>query len=177
MYRLVPDQSEARYRAREQLLGRSLPNDAVGRTKSVQGQIVFRADGSIDPAQSRFTVDLATLQSDESRRDNYIKQNTLQVSRYPTATFQPTQATGLPWPLPTSGQVTFQLTGDLTIREMTKPVTWNVTATFDGQRVTGTATTQITFADFGLTKPQVPIVLSLEDTLVLELDFTMEPAP
>jgi polyisoprenoid-binding protein YceI len=173
-FRIVPEQSEARYRAREQLLGRPLPNDAVGRTNAVEGQIVFAADGTIDSQQSQVTVDLRTLKSDEARRDNYIKQNTLEVDRYPTATFQPTAASGLPWPLPTSGQLQFQLEGNLTVHGVTKPVTWNVEATVDGNRITGTATTQVTFDDFGMTPPRVPVVLSLEDTITLELNFMVE---
>ncbi|MCX2727772.1 YceI family protein [Thermomicrobium sp. 4228-Ro] len=176
-FRIVPDQSEARYRAREQLLGRSLPNDAVGRTNAVAGQVVFAADGTIDSQQSRVTVDLTTLQSDEARRDNYIKRNTLEVDQFPTAEFQPTAVSGLPWPLPTSGQLQFQLEGNLTVHGVTKPVTWHVEAAVDGNRITGTATTQVTFEDFGMTPPRVPVVLSLEDTITLELDFTVERVP
>lgn len=176
-FRIVPEQSEARYRVREQLLGRSLPNDAVGRTNAVEGQIVIAADGTIDSQQSQVTVDLTTLKSDEARRDNYIKQNTLEVDQYPTATFQPTAVSGLPWPLPTNGQLQFQLEGNLTVHGVTKPVTWNVEATVDGNRITGTATTQVTFEDFGMTPPRVPVVLSLEDTITLELDFTVERVP
>ncbi|MCS7257367.1 MAG: YceI family protein, partial [Thermomicrobium sp.] len=122
------------------------------------------------------TVDLRTLQSDETRRDNYIKQNMLEVDQYPTAEFQPTAVSGLPWPLPTSGQLQFQLEGNLTVHGVTKPVTWNVQATVGGQRITGTATTQVTFEDFGMTPPRVPVVLSLEETITLELDFTFERA-
>lgn len=173
--KIVAEASEARYRVREQLLGRSLPNDAVGRTRAIDGQIAFTNDGSIDVEQSFVTVDLTTLQSDEARRDNYIKQNTLEVARYPQADFRPTRASGLPWPLPSSGEVTFQLTGDLTVHGVTKSVTWNVTATFDSSTVSGTATTAVTFADFGMVKPRVPILLSLEDTIGLELDFQLEP--
>jgi len=173
--RIVPEQSEARYRVREQLLGRSLPNDAVGSTQAIEGRIVITADGAIDSAQSHVAVDLTTLRSDEARRDNYIKQNTLEVARFPKAEFQPTAARGLPWPLPPSGEFSFQLEGDLTIHGTTKPVVWDVRATVDGSRITGTATTTVTFADFGLTQPRVPIVLSVEETITLELDFTVEP--
>ncbi len=173
-FRLVPEASEARYRVREQLLGRSLPNDAVGSTRAVEGQIVFAADGTIVSEQSHFSVDLRTLQSDEARRDNYIKRNTLEVDRYPTAEFRPGAAIGLPWPLPENGSFAFQLEGDLTVHGVTKPVTWEVQVTADGDRLTGTATTTVTFDDFAMTPPRVPIVLSLEETIVLELDFTVE---
>ena len=42
--------------------------------------------------------------------------------------------------------------------------------------VTGTAATAFTFADFGLTQPKVPIVLSVADTIHLEYDFHFVPA-
>jgi hypothetical protein len=37
---VLPEKSEARYRVREQLVGVSLPSDAVGVTKAITGTIV-----------------------------------------------------------------------------------------------------------------------------------------
>ena len=122
--------------------------------------------------QSKISVDLSKLQSDESRRDNFIKGNTLQTSRYPMATFVPTAVQGLPSPLPTSGQVTFQLLGDLTVHGVTKPVTWQVTAQFGDSTVTGDATSAINITEFGMSPPKAGPVLSIEDGLTLELAFT-----
>jgi polyisoprenoid-binding protein YceI len=167
----------ARYRVREQLANVSLPSDAVGRTSAVSGAIVINADGSIASDQSKVSVDITGLKSDRSQRDRYLQNNVLQTSKYPAAEFVPTSVTGLPSPLPTSGAVAFQLTGDLTVHGVTKSVTWDVTATAaDGKDLTGTATTSFTFADFGLTQPRVPVVLSVEDTIRLELDFHMVKA-
>lgn len=170
---LVPEESEARYRVREQLANRSLPNDAVGSTRAVSGVVVFSADGQVVPGESVFEVDLRTLRSDQSRRDNYIQENTLQTARFPMATFVPTGVSGLPWPLPESGALSFQLSGDLTLHGVTRPVTWEVTAQAQGDRVVGTATTQVTFEDFGMQQPRVAVVLSVEETITLELDFTV----
>ncbi|MCL6650103.1 MAG: YceI family protein [Chloroflexi bacterium] len=168
-----PSQSQVSYTAHEQLVGHTLPNDAVGKTSAVSGQIVLDATGQPVASASKITVDLTTLQSDESRRDNYIKQNTLETSKYPQATFVPTSITGLSWPLPTSGQAQFQLTGDLTVHGVTKTVTWQVTATFNQNTVQGTATTQVTFEDFGMQPPKVPVVLSVEDNLVLTANLQL----
>jgi len=41
---------------------------------------------------------------------------------------------------------------------------------------TGTATTSITFTDFGMTLPRVGPVLSTEDKVTLELDFLLRPS-
>jgi len=171
---LVSDKSEARYRVREQLANIALPSDAIGRTKDFNGTLVIKSDGSIVSPDSKFTVNLATLTSDRSQRDNFIKRAVLQTNQYPNAVFVPTQATGLPSPLPQSGSLAFKLTGDLTIQNVTKPVTWDVTANLQGDQLTGQATTTFKFEDFSLTQPRVPVVLSIEDHITLELDFTMQ---
>jgi polyisoprenoid-binding protein YceI len=170
-----PSTSQARYHAREQLAGRSLPSEAVGTSGSVSGALVLAADGSIVAGQSEITVDLTSLHSDEGRRDNWIKGNTLQISRFPSATFVPRETQGLPNPLPTSGQSTFQLSGDLTVHGVTKPVTWQVTAQFADSTVSGNATTTVNITDFGMTPPKVGPVLGIDDGLTLELAFTAAP--
>jgi polyisoprenoid-binding protein YceI len=170
-FAIVAEASEARYRVTEQLAGRSLPNDAVGTTKAVAGAIVIGADGAVVAEQSKITVDLSKLESDSGQRDNFVKRNTLQVSQFPNATFVPTKVEGLSRPLPTSGEVRFTLSGDLTVRGVTKPVTWDVVAQAGAQQVSGTATTTVTFQDFGMTPPKVGPVLGVEDQLTLEMDF------
>jgi polyisoprenoid-binding protein YceI len=164
--------SHASYHAREQLVGRNLPSDAVGTSTAVSGAVVLNKDGSIDSSQSQIKVDLSKLASDESRRDNFIKGNTLQTSQFPMATFTPRDSEGLPSPLPTTGQSNFQLIGDLTVHGVTRPVTWQVTAQFDPTTVSGSATTDVNISDFGMTPPKAGPVLSIQDALTLELAFT-----
>ena len=171
---LVPDKSQARYRVREQLAGVAFPSDAVGSTNVFTGTIVGRTDGTIVSDQSKFQVDLRTLKSNEAMRDGFIGRSTLQTSQYPYATFVPTSAPGLPLTLPAKGQVAFKLIGNLTIRNVTKPVTWDVQGTVNGNTATGTATTNFTFEYFDLTRPSVARVLSIEDNIKLELDLTLQ---
>jgi len=171
---IVPEQSEARYRVREQLAGVSFPTDAVGATKTFTGTIVGETDGTIVSDQSKFQVDLRTLKSDQNIRDNFLRRSTLETDRYPYAVFVPTSAPGLPLKLPESGQFAFQLVGNLTIRDVTKPVTWDVKGKVDGNTATGTATTTFTFEYFNLTQPSVARVLSIEDNIRLELDLTLQ---
>jgi polyisoprenoid-binding protein YceI len=167
---IVSGDTEARYRVREQLARVNFPSDAVGATKSVTGTIVAKTDGTIDTAQSRIQVDLSTLKSDEGQRDNFIKQGTLQTRTYPYAVFVPTKIEGLALP-PKDGDVTFKLTGNMTIRNVTKPVTWDVKGTIKGNDATGTATTSFTFGYFNLERPNVFTVLSIEDNIKLEMDL------
>lgn len=176
-YTLVPDGTEARYRSREQLARLSLPSDAVGSTKDVQGTLVLQPDGTIARDQSKWVVDLRSLTSDSDRRDRYLQDNTLETAKFPSAEFVPTGISGLPLPPPTSGPASFDLTGDLTLKGVTKPVTWKVNGEFEGEQFSGQATTSITFTQFQLTKPQVASVLSVEDDIRLELDLRMAGQP
>jgi polyisoprenoid-binding protein YceI len=174
-YRFVTAQSgnSARYRIREQLVGVDLPNDAVGETRAVTGVISADKTGKIIPADSKFTVDVSNLVSDKERRDGFVKRRVLQTDQYPTVTLVPTSLKGLSIPLPTSGTKTFDLIGDLTVRGETHPTTWKVTAQFNPTGMTGKAATAFTFKDFAIDQPRVPVVLSVADTIRLELDFSM----
>jgi polyisoprenoid-binding protein YceI len=169
----VTDKAKATIRVREQLVGVSLPSDAVLTATGAKGSFALNSDGTYAPGSS-ITVDLATLSSDEPNRDNFIKRDTLQVSRFPTAEFVPTKTIGLTVPLPTSGSFTFTLTGNMTIRGKTKEVTFDVTAKRDGGDLTATATANPSwrFGDFGMTAPSVPLrVVSVTDEIRVSIDI------
>jgi polyisoprenoid-binding protein YceI len=166
--------STASYRVQEQIVGISLPNEAVGSTDAVTGSLVLAPDGSIVSDQSKLSIDLRTLKSDQDRRDQYIKGRTLETDKFPMAEFVPKSVQGLASPLPTTGISGYQLTGDLTIHGVTKEVTWNGIATFSKDQVAGHAKTDFTFATFGLTKPMIGILLSVDDKIQLELEFRMK---
>lgn len=172
---LDPNQSQALYKARETLANIGSPTEAVGKTSQMSGTIVFTSAGKIDSSASKITINLSTLQSDKSQRDNYIKRNTLDTNQYPNAVFVPTSIQGLTWPLPTSGQATLKIIGNLTVHGKTAPTTWDATVTFAPQEVQGTATTTVKFEQFGMSPPKTFLVLSVQDNLTLEMDFVFKP--
>jgi polyisoprenoid-binding protein YceI len=173
--RVAPQGNEARYRVREQLMNIDFPGDAIGKTSKVDGHIAVDSKGAVLEG-SRFTIDLASLTSDKEMRDNFIRRRTLQTEQYATATFVPTEIKNLKLPLPKSGEVKFQMVGNLTVRTVTKPVTWEVVAKVDNGALTGEAKTRFTFAEFELDKPRVRSVLSVEDDITLEYTFMLVPA-
>jgi polyisoprenoid-binding protein YceI len=174
-YVVAPAGNEARYFAREQLAGVSFPNDAIGVTKGVTGAVVIDDAGKLVPAESKIVVDVTQLKSDRDRRDGYVQRRTLETEKYPNVTLVPKEITGLTAPLPDSGRASFQLLGDLTVKGVTRPTTWQVNARFRGDTVSGTASTSFTFADFQMEKPSVSIVLAVQDTLHLQYDFRLVP--
>ena len=80
---LAAQGNEARFMVREQLAGAELPNDAVGMTSAITGGITLDSRGMVDSSASRISVDLTTLTSDRSRRDNFIKRPTLVTDSFP----------------------------------------------------------------------------------------------
>ncbi len=167
----ISDGSVARYSVTEQLASLSSPIDAVGETGDVEGAIVFESDGGIDPSRSVITVALAGLTSDESRRDRYVSNRVFDTSQYPNAELAITGVDGLDWPFPDSGETTFRLHGDMTVRDATSPTTWDVEAQSAGGVVTGQAKTVVTFDQFDLSKPSLAFIISVEDEIRLELDI------
>jgi polyisoprenoid-binding protein YceI len=174
-YVVAPTGNEARYRVREQLAGFDLPKDAVGTTKGVTGRILVGADGKVVKDSSKFVVKLSDMKSDQTRRDNFLRRSTLETTKYPDAQFVPAALEGLLLPIQPGSSQTFSLRGDLTVRGVTRPTTWQVTARVEGNDVVGTAATAFTFKDFGLEQPRVPVVLSVADTIRLEYDFRLVP--
>jgi polyisoprenoid-binding protein YceI len=170
-FTVAPEGNEARYRVRERLMNMDLDNDAIGVTRDVTGGLFVDAQGRVVPDSSRIVVNVKGLKSDKDRRDGFLQRRTLQTDSFPTVTLVPTAIRGGTGTLPTSGTATFQLLADLTIRGVTRPTVWQVTARADGSAVAGTAATAFTFKDFALDQPKVPVVLSVADTIKLEYDF------
>lgn len=172
--RLVVDTTatEVRYRVRERLVGKELDNDAIGVTRAVSGQIALAADGSIVAEESKITIDVTGLKSDQDRRDNYVRRRLLVTDSNPTVVFSPTAIKDGPKALPTSGNGTFTLIGNLSVRGVTRPTTWTVKARYLPTSVIGSTATAFTFTDFGIAQPRVPILLSVSDTIKLEGDFS-----
>lgn len=165
--------NSARYRIREQLMGHDFPNDAVGETKSLTGAIAFDANGRVIRDESKFTLDAATFVSDQHRRDGYVRGRLLESDDYPTIIFAPSEVRGVKLPMPKSGSAPIEILGDLTVHGVTKPTVWNGRVQFNNTGLTGSASTTFTFEDIQLDQPRVPVLLSVADSIKLEIDFNL----
>ena len=169
----MTDKSKVTVRVREQLASLNLPSDAVLVASGAKGAFTVNDDGTFAPG-SQITFDVTSLTSDQSQRDSFVKQSVLNTRQFPTATFEPTKATGLTLPLAATAHATFTLTGKLTIHGTTKDVTFTVDCTRSGGDLTATATLAPTvkFGDFGMQQPAAPgRVLSVVDEIKLTVDL------
>jgi polyisoprenoid-binding protein YceI len=174
---LAPTGNAVRYRVRERLVGADLPNDAIGETKALTGAIAFDSKGKVIAQSSKFTVDAGTFVSDKDRRDGYVRRRLLDSETYPSVVLVPTGVSGIALPLPTTGTRPFEMTGDLTVRGVTRPTTWKGSAQFKDGQVTGSAATAFTFDEIKMDQPSVPVLLSVADTIRLEIDFNLVRQP
>ena len=175
-YVIVPDKSEASYRVRETFFGIGL-NTAVGRTNAISGEMFIDRQRLSASRIGPITVNISTLKSDEIDRDENIQQNWLESAKYPQATFVTKRLEGLPDGPYTEGQeLTFKIVGDLTVRTVTKEVTWDATGKIEGGVFTGTATTNFNMTDFGFEPPEIAGTLKAENGVIVELELQAKQA-
>jgi len=140
--------SQAGYRVKEILFGQSA--EAAGRTDDVTGQITI-AGASV--TSGSFTVDMRTVASDESRRDNQFRGRIMNVATYPTSTFRVTRPIVLS-SVPADGTaVDVKATGELTLRGTTKEVTVALEAQRSGSTIKVAGSVPIVFEEWGIPNP------------------------
>ena len=176
LFQLEPASSEARFIIDEVLGGN--PNTVVGATDRVIGEIQIELAAPVQAVVGPIHVQVDGLATDSSFRDRAIRTFILQTSSFPEVVFSPTSIAGLP-EAPVVGQpFSFTITGDLTIRDITRSAEFNVTLTPESKdRLTGTASATIDRADYQLTIPSVPNVADVSQQVTLELDFTAVRVP
>jgi polyisoprenoid-binding protein YceI len=174
-YLIVPTESEVRYEVAETFLRDNRLATAIGVTQEIEGAITVDPENPQNSTIGVITIDISAFTSDEDRRDQAIRDRWLESATYPIATFEPTEITGLPETYTEGDELSFQVTGDMTVRETTNPVTFDVTAqVMDGELV-GTATTDIKMTDFGFDPPDIAGILRAEDDVRLIFDFVARP--
>lgn len=155
--------SYAGYRLDEVLRGTDVT--VVGRTEQVTGELTVD-DATL--ATALVTVDVASISTDSSNRDDYFRGTALRTDAYPTATFELTEPVEL-----SGGAGTVSATGDLTIAGETQTVSAELEVAFDGDEVQVAGAVPIAFADFGIEAPDLGFV-SVEPTGFVELHLFLE---
>lgn len=174
VYGAVAGQSEARFLIDEVLRGE--PKTVVGRTDQVDGSIAVRRE----PARieiGEFEINLRTIATDDEMRDRTIRGMILETNRdeFEFSTFVPTAVTGVPGTLAPGSSVELTVTGDLTVRDVTRSVDFDMTLRLLSEdRIEGFATTRFTWDEFEITIPYVggdSIVNAVDDWVVIEMEF------
>ena len=158
------------YRIQEVLGGVDV--EAAGRTDQVTGSLTI--DGTRASA-GEFSVDMATIASDDGRRDGQFRGRIMSVDQFPTATFVLTAPIDF-GAVPTEGTaVTATATGDLTLRGVTRSVTFEVEARLEGGRIGVLGSIPILFSDYEIPDPS-NVAAKVKDNGLLEFVLVFDRA-
>ncbi|WP_298863156.1 YceI family protein [uncultured Microbacterium sp.] len=164
----VGDGSYAGYRVDEVL--NDIDTTVTGRTDEVTGSLTV-ADATLTAA--RIEVDVASIATDSGSRDSYFRGTAMRTGKFPTATFvltSPVKASAMP----VTGQPQkVSAAGDLTLAGVTRSVSVELDAVFDGERGQVVGRIPITFADFAVEAPDLGFV-KVEDDGFVEFSLTLE---
>lgn len=150
-------------------------NRTMGRTSVVDGALTLDFAGAAPQlVDAVFTVDISTLSSDQRMRDGRIRDEWLESSRFPSASFIATNIESAPDTYSEGDEVTFQVAGDLTVREVTNPVVFEVTATLQGNTITGVATTEFPMSSFGVDPPKMTSLFTVGDETTIRVEFVAQ---
>lgn len=170
IFEIVAQESEARFTLTELLRGRE--TTVIGRTNLIAGQIAVTFDDPDSVQVGEIRVNARALYTDNNLRDNAIHSQILFSDQYELITFRPTAVSGLP-PAAAIGEIiSAQITGALTIRDVTNEETFALTVTaVSPTRLEGSAQTTVNRADYNLQIPSVPNVANVSEEVTLVLDF------
>jgi polyisoprenoid-binding protein YceI len=143
--------SAAGYRVDEVLNGAD--NTVAGTTDQVTGSVVVAENRLVG---AEVTVDIASVATDNGRRDAYFRGNVMHVEEHPTAVFRVTGPTDLPEL--TGAPVTVLVTGGLTVTGTTRPVQVELAVVRTPQGVDVSGSIPVTFADYGIRAPSLGFV-------------------
>ena len=161
--------SVAGYRVVENFRG--VPDfEAVGRTTTpITGSMTITGTVISDAS---FTVDVAGIESPESLRDGQFRQ-VMSTDEFPTATFELRSPIELGEVPANAEPITVTVVGDLTLRGVTLPVTFDMTAQLNNQKIETLAQIPIVFSEFGIDTPSAPGI-TVNDNGLLEASIIFQ---
>lgn len=172
IFNVVPEESEVSFQLTENLRGQFTVVRGV--TKEVAGQIFV---DFADPAASQvgvIRINARTLTTDNEFRNRAIRGQILLSSQdeFEFIEFTPTGIEGMPAQVNIGEAVTFQIVGNLLVKGITQPVTFDATVTpVSEDRLEGTVTAVVQRAMYELAIPNVPGVADVSEDVTLTLNF------
>jgi len=172
-FSIVPEESQASFTLEEDLRGAR--TTVIGQTKEVGGTIM------VDLAQPRASsigtilINARTLETDNSFRNRALRSQILKSAQdeFEFIVFEARELRDFSAPSIAIGEtIEFTISGDLTIAGMTRRKDFAAVVTLDSDsQISGSAMTNLLYADFGLVIPDVPSVANITDDVDLRFDF------
>lgn len=146
----IVEGSEVGYRVAEVLFG--IDTEGVGRTESVTGSIAL--DGT-SIVSAEFSVDVASMRSDDGRRDGQFRGRIMETNEFPTASFAITEPVDLGVSATEGATVATRISGELTMHGVTNPVSFDISAKVEGGRLGVIGSIPVVFTDYDIVDPSI----------------------
>lgn len=153
--------SEFGYRVEEVLAG--VNTTAVGRSNEIEGLLTI--DGTTASVID-ITVQIGNITSDDSRRDGQFSGRIMNAAEFPTAEFRITEPIDFGQIPAGDEQVTATAAGELTLRGVTNPVTFEVIAQTTDGRIGVLGSIPVLFEDYGIDNPSFGVIATEDNGLV-----------
>lgn len=166
----ISQDSTLGYRVSEVLGG--VDTEGAGRTNQVTGTLTIEGTAA---TAAEFTVDMASITSDSDRRDGQFRDRIMSTNDFPTSTFVLTAPIEFGTIPPEGEQITASATGDLTLRGVTRSVTFEVTAQIENGRIGVLGSIPVLFSDYEIPDPSNGFAV-VKDNGLLEFVLVFDKA-
>jgi polyisoprenoid-binding protein YceI len=168
-WNIDPTHSHAEFKVRHLMI-----SNVKGSFPKVSGVLTLHDEVANSSVEA--SIDVASIETRDAQRDGHLKSaDFFDVEKYPAMTFKSTKVT-------VNGPGEGTVEGELTIRDVTKPVVFDVEGPtapvkdpWGNQRIAVAATTKISRKDFGLTwsAPMEAggVMIGDEVTITLDVEF------
>lgn len=172
-FSIIAAESEASFTLEEDLSG--VRTTVIGTTTELGGSVFVDMANPSNSVIGAIVVNARTLETDNSFRNRALRSQILMSARdeFEFIVFEPRELSDFSADSVTVGEtLSFNITGDLTVTDVTRSVTFAATVRLDSEtQISGSALVNLLHADFGLTIPEVPRVANVTDDVELRLDF------
>ncbi len=155
---------------------RGSPFRVVATNNEVAGQIRVDAADLSTAEIGTIVIGAQTFATDSSNRDRAIRGPILDSDTFQTIEFVPTSIEGLSGSAGPGETFDFTVTGDLTVKDVTAPVTFAVSAMLTNSGLEGSAEATVSRETYGLNIPSVPSVANVSDEVLVRIDFVAPAA-
>jgi polyisoprenoid-binding protein YceI len=169
--------SAAGYRVREKLAFLPAESQAVGRTSQITGSATLTgARTTVRVTHASFDVDVETLKSDRTMRDEKIREIGLESEKYPTSTFVLASPIALPASALTGKPLHTSATGALMIHGTTKTVTIPLEMSLSRTEVQAVGSITFPWSEFNMLAPSIGGFVNVTNSATMEFDLDLRRA-
>ncbi len=177
-FSIVAEESVATFTLEEDLRGAR--TTVVGATSEVGGKIMVDPANPSASSIGTILINARTLETPESFRNRALRSQILKSAQddFEFIVFEPRELSNFSADsVAIGGTITFDVSGDLTVTGATRSVTFNALVRLDSEtQISGRASVNLLYADFGLVIPDVPSVANITDDVDLSFDFVARTA-